>query len=334
MDYDLTMTKTSLPLWLITFYVLLSLLVPTVIAVHLLSVSQQTVIRGDAPNYLSHHYPKATSGEVNKQLRYKLSDIQQGNKIVPRRFLSTLPKSLPEEPNVKVKKSLFVKTMLPLILRANELIRKDRKKAMALADTLHSGQALSSDARLWLLKLMKRYRVAVKDGTIMPKHISQLLYKMDEIPASLALAQAVIETGWGVSYFAQNHQALYGQWTWNPKDKGAVPANRPEGMTHRIKAFDYLLESVISYMVNLNRHQAYADLRKRRAELKSMQLPVTGPSLAPALEKYSQKGQRYVTDLLDIIEFNKFQSYDYAKLEQRLEQTTAAENAKETSTAP
>ena len=46
---------------------------------------------------------------------------------------------------------------------------------------------------------------------------------MDEIPVSLAIAQAAKETGWGTSRFAQEGNALFGQWTWSgeglkPKD--------------------------------------------------------------------------------------------------------------------
>ena len=38
---------------------------------------------------------------------------------------------------------------------------------------------------------------------------------MDEIPVSLAIAQAAKETGWGTSRFAQEGNALFGQWTWS-----------------------------------------------------------------------------------------------------------------------
>ena len=38
---------------------------------------------------------------------------------------------------------------------------------------------------------------------------------MDEIPASLAIAQAAKETGWGTSRFARKGNALFGQWTWS-----------------------------------------------------------------------------------------------------------------------
>ena len=38
---------------------------------------------------------------------------------------------------------------------------------------------------------------------------------MDEIPVSLAIAQAAKETGWGTSRFALEGNALFGQWTFS-----------------------------------------------------------------------------------------------------------------------
>lgn len=311
------MKETSLPIWLISFYLILSLSLPTGLAIHMLLKSEMDALKGDEPNYLSHKMPKEKTAGVHKQLPFKLTDLQQGQMVVPRSFLSALPKNLPTEKDSKLKKRLFVKTMLPIILRANELIVEDRQKLVALDKSMESGTPLTDLQKRWIYPLLKKYRV-LKDSSkpITHIHIEHLFDKMDVIPPSLALAQAAIESGWGTSYFAQNHQALFGQWTWNPSDKGVVPKSRAEGKTHRIRAFDYLLESVISYMTNLNRHNAYADLRSRRTELRDQNLPVTGPSLAPALDKYSEKGMVYVSDLLNIISYNKFHYYDDAVLKQ------------------
>ncbi len=90
---------------------------------------------------------------------------------------------------------------------------------------------------------------------------------------------------------------------------------REEGKTHRVKSFEYLLDSVRGYMINLNRNSNYPDLRKRRAELKRHSLPVTGVALAPALIKYSERGAVYTTEVITLINFNGFDALDEAKLE-------------------
>ena len=51
----------------------------------------------------------------------------------------------------------------------------------------------------------------------------------DKIPISLILAQSIIESGWGSSRFAQEGNALFGEWTWKTNDgikpKGNLDAN-------------------------------------------------------------------------------------------------------------
>ena len=56
--------------------------------------------------------------------------------------------------------------------------------------------------------------------------------KINSIPISLILAQSIIESGWGASRFAQEGNALFGQWTWKDNDgikpKGNLDANFSE----------------------------------------------------------------------------------------------------------
>ena len=48
------------------------------------------------------------------------------------------------------------------------------------------------------------------------------------IPNSIVLAQAAIESGWGSSRFAQEYNALFGEYTYD-NSKGVVPLERESG---------------------------------------------------------------------------------------------------------
>ena len=89
---------------------------------------------------------------------------------------------------------------------------------------------------------------------------------MDEIPASLAIAQAAKETGWGTSRFAQEGNALFGQWTWS--GEGIKPAGAEIGSKHKIAKFKVLKASVKAYQRNLNTHSSYKKFRFVRAQLR------------------------------------------------------------------
>lgn len=296
------------------FLILLALLavVPIGMARHMLSESRQDAYLADQPNYLAHQYPPAGDAELTPKLARLLEKEMHRVDAVPRTFLAKLPDNLPELEDAKRRKQLFVSAMLPIILRANELIIADRGRLLAIRDRLESGEAEGKRQRIWLEQLAKSHRVKLtKPATV--NQIDRLLFKVDIIPPSLALAQAAMESGWGTSYFAQKGNALFGEWVWGDAE-GILPRARDDGKTHKIKSFEYLLDSVRSYMTNLNRHKSYGELRDRRAELRSHNLVVTGTALAPALVDYSERGTDYVSDIISIIDFNDLDGLDSASL--------------------
>lgn len=296
------------------FLILLALLavVPIGIARHLLSESRDDAFVDDKPNYLSHQYPPSGDAEMTPRLARLLEEDMQKVDAVPRTFLTRLPESLPELTDAKRRKQQFVSTMLPIILRSNELIIADRGRLLAIRDRIEKEGAAGKRQRNWLEGIARSHRVKL-DNPATTEQVDRLLFRVDVIPPSLALAQAAMESGWGTSYFAQEGNALFGEWTWN-QEEGILPRGREDGKTHKIKSFEYLLDSVRSYMTNLNRHRSYRGLRDRRAELRDHNLVVTGSALAPSLVDYSERGADYVSDILSIIDYNDLGGLDSAQL--------------------
>ena len=124
--------------------------------------------------------------------------------------------------------------------------------------------------------------------------------RMDIIPVFIAIAQAANESGWGTSRFALEGNALFGQWTWSKK--GISPKNKDPNKTHKVLQFQILKASVRAYKNNLNTHNAYAEFREVRAQLREEQKPVDGLLLVKYLKNYAAIGDQYVRILRDIIE--------------------------------
>jgi len=300
----------------ITIFILLIALlalVPIGVARHLLKQSHEAAFLPDQPNYLAHQYPPRGEAEVTAKLARILDEKMHAIDEVPRIYLSRLPETLTKIKHTPKKKRLFTSTLLPVILRANELIIADRGRLISIRTKLLKQEKLDDTETKWLHKTARRYKEKLPKK-LKADNLNILLFKIDVIPPSLALAQAAIETGWGTSKFAQKGNALFGEWVWDSSQPGMVPSSRDDGKTHRIKSFEYLLDSVRSYMVNLNRHASYKDLRRRRAELREHSLIVTGTALAPALVRYSERGMDYVSDLLSIINYNDLNGLDNAFL--------------------
>ncbi|RED51489.1 glucosaminidase domain-containing protein [Aestuariispira insulae] len=244
------------------------------------------------------------------RIGYDLNYVVLNDMKVPRIWSDAVPSDMHEIKQADVRKELFLQMMLPLVLMANERIERDRARVVALAAKMKKGTEIAPGDKSWLDRMYVSYKVK-------PGKINNLLARVDVVPVSLALAQAAIESGWGSSRFARQGNALFGEWTWNENNKGIVPDSRDEGKTHRIRAFDSPLDSVASYLHNLNTHRAYRELRSIRALARRQGQMVSGLDLTSGLIRYSEKGGEYVDLLQSVIRTNDLAQYDQARLADR-----------------
>ncbi len=241
-----------------------------------------------------------------KKLGYDLDRVRSGNAAVPRLFLASLPGDIKNIRETRVRKSLFFKSVLPLVLQANEEILRDRRRLWSIHFQQSLDKKLGPADRLWLMVMAERYNVKRGD-------LDALLKRVDIIPPSLALAQAAEESGWGTSRFVHEGNAVFGQWTFS--DSGSlVPARRDDDKFHRVRVFSSLLDSVRAYARNLNTHSAYRGFRRQRHELRLKGAPLDGLLMVDKLKSYSQRGEKYVDTIRTLIETNHLQRLDDARL--------------------
>jgi len=135
---------------------------------------------------------------------------------------------------------------------------------------------------------------------------------MDEIPVSLAIAQAAKETGWGTSRFALEGNALFGQWTYS--GEGIKPANSDSDSSHKVMKFKVLQASVRAYQRNLNTHSSYKGFREARAIQRDNYGELNSLELVRFLDKYAETGDEYTEILIKIIKQNSLNDFDDSQL--------------------
>tara|TARA_B100000902_G_C27268813_1_gene895148 strand:+ start:304 stop:1449 length:1146 start_codon:yes stop_codon:yes gene_type:complete len=231
---------------------------------------------------------------------YKLKDVRK-TKLVKPVALTLLPQEIKMIENTNERKEFFIQIILPLILQENLNIKLDRKRLFSIINKSNN----SSLERKWLDKKYKQYGVTSKD-------LSILKIRMDTIPVSLAIAQAAKETGWGTSRFAQEGNALFGQWTWS--GEGLKPKEAEENKGHKVMKFNVLQASVRAYQRNLNTHNSYKNFRLARAQLRDLDKPLDSIILSEFLNNYAQTGEKYVEVLQKIIRQNNLKDFDDSKL--------------------
>ena len=242
----------------------------------------------------------STIKQLFQDTDYNLKDVRK-KKLVKPVALTLLPSEIKMIENTNKRKEFFIQIVLPLILQENNNIRVDRKTLFKIINKNNNTKV----EKQWLEKKYKQYGVVSRD-------LSTLKIRVDEIPVSLAIAQAAKETGWGTSRFAQEGNALFGQWTWS--GDGLKPKEAKDGEDHKVMKFNVLQASVRAYQRNLNTHSSYKDFRKARAELRDLDKPLDSIELSKHLNKYAETGNQYVEVLQKIIEQNKLKDFDEAKL--------------------
>ena len=235
-----------------------------------------------------------------EEVNYTLKDVRK-TKLVKPIDIGLLPNEIKNIGNTKKRKEMFIKIVLPLIVKENTKIRIDRKRLF----TILNKNSNSEIEKKWLEKKFKQYGVKKND-------FSTLKIRMDEIPVSLAIAQAAKETGWGTSRFALKGNALFGQWTWS--GEGLKPKDAEEGKEHKVMKFHSLQLSVRAYLRNLNTHSSYKNLRKVRTDFRNKNKPLDSLILSKYLDKYAETGKEYTDVLQKIIEQNNLKDFDEARL--------------------
>lgn len=244
---------------------------------------------------------------------FDLAAVRAGEQDVPRLYLTTLPTGFDRLEKVGPRKRAFLRVVLPLVLRVNVEIGIVRTRVAALLERIEAGESLRATDRRWLLSVARRYGVIDAEQelgevrqALDDRARAELLRRIDAVPVPLALAQAIVESGWGRSRFAMEGNALYGQWTWD-KAQGIAPAGAPDA-AHAVRAFDSLIHSVRGYMHNLNTHAAYADFRAARVD------GAGAPALARTLTRYSERGAVYGEELVEIMAQNDLEAFAGARL--------------------
>jgi Bax protein len=215
---------------------------------------------------------------------------------------ATFPEEFSRIQDPRQRKLELIDLLLPLVLKANEDILSQRHELKRIrksrAITHGDGRFIEELARIYLVK-GKGHRAM----------LDELLLRVDVLPASLVLAQAAIESGWGTSRFALEGNNIFG--LRGPGGLGMTPAQRNSKCGFTLSAFGDLQECVSYYLWNINTHENYEGLRRLRARESTRYDPLL---LARCLDGYSEMGSRYVARIVGMIRENNLTAYDAYRL--------------------
>lgn len=209
--------------------------------------------------------------------------------------------------DVKEKKAAFFNFMYPAVIAENARVKEEREFLESLVMKLDNDTDVSSKELERATELSTLYKETLTDSGITADWVNAMLVKVDYIPAPLVLSQGANESAWGTSRFAREANNYFGQWCYT-KGCGVVPSKRNEGAAHEVAKFDSSQGAVHAYFMNVNRNNAYAELRIIRAKLHSSPEALTpeqeANALANGLIRYSERGEAYVEEIQAMIRHN------------------------------
>jgi len=200
--------------------------------------------------------------------------------------------------NTQEKKTAFFRYFSDIVNDKNSKLLALRSRVSAIAQS----DSLKTDERAWLVEIMAAYGVKL-EGKTFADALSELVSRIDEIPRSLVVAQAAMESVWGTSRFAVKGANFFGHWCYQ-KGCGLVPAQRAENGRHEVRTFDSPAASVDAYFRNINSHRAYAKLRRIRQAARKEDKALDGCALAEGLAHYAEQGLAYVNAIKHLIHSN------------------------------
>ena len=156
-----------------------------------------------------------------------------------------------------------------------------------------AGWLTTGNDRYWLSQVAQVYRTS-------PDDFHTLLRRVDVVPASLALAQGIEASAWGVAGPAQSQNDLFGSQA-TADDAGDA-------------GYPTLMRGVLAYMYTFNVAAKYRKARRIRAEAREDGDFPAGNAMAAGLAKDPEEDAKYGEALRNIISTRNLGAYDRIKL--------------------
>lgn len=213
------------------------------------------------------------------------------------------PENFNSLPKGEQRKKEFVAILLPMIESENKRIAQERQYVLEFFQESflqHIQQKLQNNQYKQIVAIAQRYRI----NRLL--NYNEYLKRIDIIPPSLALAQAALESGWGISVYSKKYNNLFGEYTMH----SYVPARKIRGNKRRIRVFNSLRQSIRAYMWNLNTHYAYSHFREERFNAHSKGGGYSGLEALSYLLAYSEIREQYAQKVAILMSENSFLELD------------------------
>ena len=197
-----------------------------------------------------------------------------------------------------VRKQKFIQYLLPSIVITRERLLDDLHHVEFIEDKMNQKKEIYPDDSLFLDSMMIKYRT---------DSLLELKKRIYPHPVSLALTQAVLESGWGTSSIARKGHNLFGVLSFSADESRLKMQFNDSEDDIYLRTYSGILESVEHYYLLISRISSYKKFRDKRWE------GASSSKLLYYLDSYHETAQ-YAQMAKSIIRSNDLDQYDIASI--------------------
>lgn len=216
---------------------------------------------------------------------------QNDSLIIPVNYLGTMDfRQLEPE----LRKMKFIQYLLPAVVIIRQRLLDDMHHIEFIEDKLMNKKEIYSEDSLFLDSMKVKYNT---------DSIPELIKRIYPHPVSLALTQAVLESGWGTSSIARKGHNLFGILSFSPDESRLkMQLNDSEDDIY-LRTYSNITESVENYYLIVSRSSLFKEFREKRWE------GASASKLLYLLDNYHENEQ-YAELGNSIMKTNSLEKYD------------------------
>jgi len=217
--------------------------------------------------------------------------IQSDSALIPVNYIGSIDfRSV----NPEKRKDLFIQHLLPAIVITRERLLDDLHHVEFIEGRINRKKAISDFDSTFIIGMKLKYET---------DSIIELKRRIYPHPVSLALTQAVLESGWGTSSIFRNGSNIFGIMSFSSDDSRSLIQFQSGDDERYLRTYNNVIESVEHYYLLISKLSSYKRFRQKRWEGN------TSAELLRYMGSYHESDQ-YAEMAQSIILSNNLEQYD------------------------
>jgi Bax protein len=199
----------------------------------------------------------------------------------------------------EIRKRKFIEYLLPAVVVIREKLLDDLHHVEFIEEKLKNNKEIYSNDSIFLSAMKEKYKT---------DSLNELKKRIFPHPVSLALTQAVLESGWGTSSICRKGHNLFGVLSFSSEESRLKMQFNDSEDDIYLRTYDDVIQSVEHYFLLISRVSSYKKFREKRWE------GAPTPQLLKLLDNYHESDE-YEKIARSIIEENKLTRFDIATID-------------------